>query len=799
MLKNYLTIALRTLRRHTGYTVVNVFGLAFGLACCLLIGLFVYDEFSYDDFHEDADRLYFVGKDHAFGGAREEGMSTQLPLARAMEREIAGVEAVATTTYASEGSILRPEAGQEADARILFADSTFLELFTFPLVHGDAGEALDAPNTVVLTQRLARQLFGDADPVGQAVEIPRYADEPLVYTVTGVLAPPPSNSYFQFEALAALSTLRETRLSSGWGGSMYLTFARLGEGVQPAAVEAGLVDVVRTHMGEGEVDETRYFLVPMTDLYLSALTQDDGFKGSRRYVRLFVSIALFILLVAIVNYMNLATARTAQRVREVGVRKTIGASRAQVMRQFLAEAVLVTGIAFALAVALAQLALPVFNTVFGKSLSLADALEPPLALLAVALLLATGLAAGSYPALYLSHFRPARILRREAGGRGGAAWLRKGLVVLQFGITVVLLVATATVYQQLRYTQTKDLGFAGEQVLSLAFADNAMAFQHAAVKQAVLRHPGVLSASATNSVPGSYAMRYGFHPDTTDHDRQVTFYSVLGDHDYLKTLGLALTAGRAFDPDRPSDATEAILVNERGAAVLNRTPVVGTSLGAFSGGRNEVIGIIEDYHFASLRESIEPVLLRVREPREQPWPPYYHLMVRFQPERAADVVAHIQAVWKEFGATEPPEVAFLDDAFAAMYATERRLGQVFGVFAVVAIVIACLGLFGLAAYAAEQRTKEIGIRKILGASVPGLVGLLSREFLVLVATAFAVAVPLAYLLMSRWLENFAYRTDLGAGVFVLAGVLALALALATVGYQAVRVAHRNPVDALRYE
>ena len=796
MLKNYLFTTLRALRRHQGYTAINVLGLAVGLACCLLIGLFVRDEFAYDRFHADADRLVFVGVERSFGGTVNPSMATPLPLARALEQEIPGIEAAVTTTWSgSQARVVRAGTDLVGQRGVLYADSTFFDLFSFPLLRGDAATALDAPNQVVITEAMAEAFFGDADPIGQTLGIER-SDSVRVYTVTGILAPPSDHSYFDFEAVASLNTLGPGRGEQEWSMSSYTTFARLAPGVSAEVAEAALPDLVRTHGGEDA--DTRYFFVPMTDLYLSDLTADAGFRGSTRYLFIFGSIALFVLLVAIINYMNLATARAGQRLREVGVRKTVGATRGHIARQFLVEAVLVTAAAFVLGVVMAALALPLFNGIFEKDLSLLAALTPGGVLVALGAVLLIGVLAGSYPALYLSGFRPIRLLRGETGGRGGAARLRKGLVVTQFAVTVVLLVATVVVYRQLQYLRAQDLGFADDQVLAVDFDGDVMEDQPEAVKQAILAHPGVLSASAASDRPGSYGVQYGFHPDPNDPDREMAAYLVRADEDYAATLGLEIVAGRGFDPERPTDRTAAFLINEAAATELGWDQPLGHAVPELAPEDNQVIGIVRDYHFASLREPIEPAMIRVFEP-DFPWTQYQQLLIRVRPEATADVLAHVRAVWDRFGAEATPEPIFLDEAFAEMYATDQRLGLVFGVFAVVAVLIACLGLLGLAAFAAEQRRKEIGIRKVLGASVTNLVALLSKDFLVLVGVAFVIAAPLAYLVMDRWLEDFAYRIHLGVGTLVLAGLGALVIALLTVAGQAFRAAAADPVQSLRYE
>ena len=418
MLTNYLKIAYRNLVRQKGYTAINVFGLAVGLACCLLIGLFVYDEFSFDRFHEKADRLYFVGQVGTFGSEDRQIIATQFPLARAMERDIAGVERAATMTFTGASDVRRPATGQEGAYRTMYADSTFFSMFTFPLLRGDPETVLDQPNSVVLAEGVARALFGNEDPVGQVVELDRYDPPQKAFTVTGVMTAPPKNSYFDFEAVASLSSLRgKEDMGKGWSRSMYSTFAELAPGTKRTSIEAGLEALVRTH--HGEESEKTYPLTPITRLYLSEFTEDEGFRGSTGYLVIFSSVALFVLIVALINYMNLTTARAATRLREVGMRKTLGATRSQVARQFLAEAVLVASAASLFGVGLAEGALPLFNLVFGKDLSLLAALRPEGVFVGIGLALGVGLLAGSYPALYLSRFQPVRLLEPvyEVGAR----------------------------------------------------------------------------------------------------------------------------------------------------------------------------------------------------------------------------------------------------------------------------------------------------------------------------------------------------------------------------------------------
>ena len=608
------------------------------------------------------------------------------------------------------------------------------------------------------------------------------------------------NSFLDFGAVLSLSTLDYAESHGDqWKMSMFLTFAVLEDGVSEAQFDAQFdaqaLQVAKAHLGE---DTKRiFFAQPMTGLYLSDLVTVEGFRGERRYLYLFGAVALFILLLACVNYVNLSTGRSAQRAKEVGVRRTVGAGRAQVARQFLGESVLMSLLAFVVAVGMARAALPVFNHFFDKELALFGG-SGAFFLLLLGAAVGVGLLAGAYPALYLSAFQPTEVLRGSTPRIGRGARLRKGLVVVQFAVAVALLAATAVVFQQLRYTQQKDLGFQKEQVITL---DGLPERADEALRREVLAHPAVRSASIANAAPGRFGLTLSLKPETISsqaraQEAAISFKPAVVDTSFIETLGLRVAAGRTFSGERPSDQ-RAFLLNEAFADRMGWTPeeVLGKTLD-LNGTSGEVIGVVENFHIASLREEIDPVVMSLSEFEGVSSFPI--LAVRFQPGQAKAVLDHLEATWAKFS-DEPLDYTFLDDAFAEMYHTERRLGQVFTAFAVIAVLIACLGLFGLAAFAAEARTKEIGVRKVLGASAAGIVVLLSKDFLKLVGIAFVLAAPLAYLAMQRWLEDFAYRINLGPGVFLLAGAAALSIALATVSYQAFNAARANPTDALRSE
>jgi len=807
MLRNYVTIALRNLRKRPGYTAINVLGLAVGLAGCILIGLWVEDELSYDDFHANADRTYRVLNEFDMPELQATIPFTPPALQPTLTTNYPQVEA-AVRVGDRDGIVQHgPQRGVESN--ILVADDGFFDVFSFPLVRGTA--ALDRPGTALLTPSLATKYFPNADPVGQTIQ---YDGNEL--EVTGIVEAPPTNTHLDYTMVLSLASFNVD--ASDWGQNNWATYVMLQPGTTADAFAASLEEIAREHilealaqsdMADGEAAELpqRLHLQPITGIHLGLGAPDlaaGGSAGSLTYVLLFAGLALFVLLLAVINFMNLSTARATERANEVGVRKAMGADRSQLAGQFLGESVLLTAGSLAVALGLCALLVPAFNDLAGKSIAV-EALFSGGHLLAYAGLIAVvGLLSGSYPALVLSRFVPTETLRGRASSSRGSARLRQGLVVAQFAISIALIAGTGVVSQQVAYLQSTGLGFEDENVVVVdrvrtiggpiqsmadyrAFQDRLETF-----KQEVEQQTGVVEASSGFSLPGTTFINSMWPLDRPEAEPQNFDYTFVG-YDYVETLDLELAAGRDFSRAFASD-TAAVLLNETGAREFGLSPEEAVGESVMRGDMPlEIIGVVEDFHYASLRETIGPVILlheALRAPR--------YLAVRTEPGQAADVLDGLRATWAEFSDL-PIEYSFLADDLAAQYRTEARLEQLFTTFAGLAILIACLGLFGLAAYTAQQRTKEIGIRKALGATVTGIVSLLSKDFLKLVGIAFVVAVPVAYWAMSQWLQGFAYRIDLGVGVFVLSGGLALAVALLTVSYQALRAARTDPVHALQNE
>ena len=795
MTHNYLKTTIRSLARHKGFTVINVVGLAVGLAGCILIGFYVHDELAYDDFFTEPDRIYRLG-----------GGTVGWPYGRILEAEYPEVErAVYMRSYPTypikQGDKLLYE-------KLLYADGGFLSTFGYPLAAGDAATALQAPYSIVLSTPLAEELFGEDKPaVGQSLTL----GDSLRFAVTGVVDVP-RRSHIQFDALMSFETLRavspefyEAEMSGGWLDLNVITYLQLRPGVDASSFGDKIADLPRERAPE--------YLARWGSSYQLGLERADkiylyseagntiGPKSSIDYVYLLGAVGVFLLIIAGVNFINLTTARSVDRAKEVGVRKVVGSSRAPLVRQFLGESLVLCFLSLLVAIGLVFLALPGFNTLTAKSFAPADMItwQACVALLLVAVVV--GLLAGLYPALSLSSFKPVEVLKgRFAAGRRGAR-LRSGLVVFQFAISGVLVLATLVVMSQLRYMQGRDLGFDGEQVLVIDTRRAPYAERQQlddTFRDVIASHASVQSVSAMFAVPGRDAWRGQLSfPEGWDEGESISLEYLAVDFGFVETLGLEIIAGRDFDPDAGPDATDAVMINEAAvtaAGWASAQDAVGkrfTSPGSRKP-NGVVIGVVKDYHHHGLQERIGPMMFGIRDGNGL-------VAVRVNASDAGPAVRHAEATWEQLFAGYPMELFFLDADFDAQYAQERRLMLVFMTFAMLTIFIACLGLFALAAYAAVQRTKEIGVRKVLGASSSTIAGLLVTDFVKWVVLAFALSIPVAYYGMTRWLEGFAYRAPIRIDIVLFGGVLLVLIAVITVGYTALRAASTQPARSLRYE
>lgn len=801
MLQSYFRVAYRTLRRHAGFTAINVFGLAVGMAVCLLIGLYVGDELSYDDFHAAGDRIHVVGLDNSFFGR---SMATPYPLASTLEASLPAVERAVRTVARGEVTMRPPGRSMEDERRLLLTDAPFFQVFDFRLVRGSRASVLGEPGAAVITESTAHDFFGDADPVGEALLV-EWRDSTHTLTVRAVAEDVPVNSTIQFDVVAPLGVLEaDQRDPEEWGLRMYQTYALLGQPLPPGALATQAQRAVAAKLEGTGREPPSFFSIPLTQVYLSDQYSAEGFRGQQRYLYIFGSVALFILLIAAINYINLVTAQAQRRAREVGVRKAMGAGRGQLARQFLGESLIVSMAALVLALGLVVLALPVFNAGFGTTLTLQGGGHVPLLAGLAVFVLLVGVAAGGYPAFILSRFQPARVLRgASTTTAGGGRWLRRGLVVVQFALSAALIVGTFVVHQQLGYMQAKNLGFNGKQVAVVRLSRSGVTASPETVKEQFLRHPAVENASLSNALPGYAGLRVGVatedvSPEANTDREHFSWVPIDTDPAFVETLGLRLVAGRAFGSRAKAGAAPQaeVLLNESAARELGWTAeeAVGKPFRAGNGGEGVVVGVVTDFHLASLREDVMPTVITVDGQQER-----RQIAVKLASEGIQAGMEHVRQVLGALAPGMAPEYRFLDQEFDAMYRSEERLGQIFVAFAGVAVAIACLGLLGLAAYAAQRRKKEIGIRKAMGASLTSVIGLLLKEFVALVLVALAVGMPVAYWAMQRWLESFAFRTDLSGWTFVLTALIALLIAGGSVSVHVIRASRTNPVDALRYE
>jgi ABC-type antimicrobial peptide transport system permease subunit len=814
MLRNYLKIALRTIWKHKGYSFINIAGLAVGLACALFILLWVQDELSYDRFHADAKNLYRVEEDQKGGEGVFHVNVTPYPLGPGLKAEIPDIKDAARTT--NPGTLLF-RYGEKAffESRVRAVDPSFLTMFTFPLLRGEPKEtALGRPYTLVMTDETARKYFGSEDPVGKVLTV----NNKYSFTVTAVMKKAPANSSFKPDLLVPFEFMKEIgEWSESWDSNSILTWVELHRQSSVPAVNAKMTRLVweRTRQQikadqaewkeiEGnpdalkrfndEANATLFMLMPLVDLNLYSYFGFSRSNQSIQYVYTFTAIALFVLLIACINFMNLATARSASRAREVGLRKVVGAVRRSIAAQFYGESVLTTVLAAGLAVGLVLLLLPAFNTVAAKQIAASTLLGWKFLAGILAVTALTGLVSGSYPAMLLSSFQPAKVLkgRLAAGGRG--ALFRKSLVVVQFSLSIFLLIGMGTVYRQIDFMRTKKLGYDKEHLLYLPLRGDA-AKAYGTLKSELLRNPRVMAVTGTREPPAFIGSNsWGARWDGKDPNRRVLIGFGFSDFDFAETMKIDVVAGRPFSKAFPADQGRSFMVNEEVPKLMGLKPAeaIGKSF-HFLDVDGTIIGVMKNYHYQSVRYAIEPLALLARPETVN------YAVIRL---RAGDVPAGIEAVkgvWRATNPLYPFEYRFFDEDFDQAYRADQRMGTILNYFTAIAVLIACLGLFGLASFTAEQRTKEIGVRKVLGASVGGVIVLFSKEFAKWVAIANIIAWPVGYLVMKNWLQGFAFRVPLPWWLFAVAGVGALVIAMVTVSVQAVRSALADPVNALKYE
>jgi putative ABC transport system permease protein len=796
MLRNLLKISFRNLVKDKTYTLINVLGLTIGITCSLFLLLYILDETSFDRYHRDAENIYRIVSnikepDDAFTWA-----STQMPLRDELRDNYPEIRNAVRFIGMNRNQYKHGEQ-QFYESRFFMADSNVFRMFDYDFIAGDPSTALNNPFSLVLTESTAKKYFADPrQALGQSLVNQQQED----FKITGVIRDVPRNSHFRFDGLAARST--RPQFQGGWGGFGVTTYIQLPAGYDLSKMQVSLDKVVKEKVNpvfERMGVKVQYGLQRITDIHLHSKIADEAEEGGDiSYVYIFGAIAVFMIMIACINYMNLATARSANRAKEVGLRKVMGSQRGQLITQFLTESILVASISLALSLIMIYVLLPAFNVLANKQLSFSYVVQTPVILTLVGIIVVTGILGGSYPAFYLSGFNPVSVLKGKHAAQGGSSYFRRSLVIVQFGLSIFMLISTWIIFDQLQYLRTKDLGFDKENVVRLNLNRNMIASGDVLAER-LRQLPEVMAVGKADASPGEGIGKILAQVEDADGkmvDRGIDLYSA--DYQYFDAMGMKIVQGRNFSKDNPGDTTHSVLVNQSMVARMGWKDPLGKKF-LFTGGPNGpnerlVVGVIKDYNQNSLYDMIEPLMILWRRQSN-------YVFVRLAPGDLHKSVAALEKEWKEVYPASPFEYVFLDEDLNSQYQADEKRSQIFTAFSGLTILIACLGLLGLAAFTTEQRTKEIGVRKVIGASVNGLVMLVSREFFFLVIIGMILAFPAAWLFTDRWLRNFAYRIELQQewSTFLLSALAAILITVLTVGYHVVRAAVANPVNSLRDE
>lgn len=818
MFTNYLKIAWRNLAKNKVFSFINIFGLSVGLTCCILISLYIYHEISYDKYHVNAGKAFRLGTVFIDQGVSEPGANSSAPLGRMLQQEFPEVESSARilNLFRDDKTLFQLNENNDKlksfyETKGFLADSNFFQILTYRFKEGDAKTALLQPNSVVINEEIAHKLFGNESAINKIVWIRSSTNGDSSFRVTGVFSDPPGPSHLDARFFMSFRGGRMDRFANDnpslLNNNMFYTYLLLKNSSDSKKLEQKFPGFVQRHLGEQLKQmgkERKYFLTSVPDIYLSGIaTNSTAAGGSKTTLFILGSIAILTLLIACINFMNLSTANSAKRAAEVGVRKVLGAQKQSLLRQFLGESLVMAGIALVFALIITFLLLPIFENVSGKALIIS--MEQKLILGGLFLLLAliTGLLAGSYPAFYLSSFRPIKVLKGKFSNSLAAISLRKGLVVFQFIISITLIIASVVIAKQMGYLQQKDLGFQKAQQIIIPLRTSNAKNSVQAFKDEIVNNTSINSIGTSMAYPGIFnpqdwlMYRQG---QTQNNSKQV--YINLVDNSFLQTLGVKPVAGRLFSKEFAADTLTSFVINEQAVKEFGFTSpqdAVGKWLAFDPDGeqiRFTIIGVVKDFHFKDLHESIEPFAFRFYNDANAG---FNYMIAHSSGGNIKQSLSTLENSWKKLNPNEPFEYSFLDQDFQKNYEAESRQAGLINYFTIIAIIISCLGLFGLATFTAEQRTKEIGIRKVLGASVSGLVALLSKDFLRLVLIAVIIASPLAWWAMHKWLQNFAYQTSISWQVFALTAIIAVAIAFVTISFQAIKAAIVNPVKSLRTE
>jgi len=800
MIKNYFKTAWRNLWRNKIFSAINIFGLSIGLACCILMFLFIQHELSYDKFNVNAKNIYRIFSIPVDSKDKKELAVTPAPWAPLMKKDYPEIKEYVRLLRDEKMVIGQPGEQHFYEKDIFYADSTFFNVFSVELERGDVKKALERPNSIILTKESAQKYFGDADPIGKTLEINSFVGSVDV-EVTAIAKKVPASSHFQFSSLISVQTLGD--MSNFWAYHMFQSYILLNEKTSPKEIEKKFIDfnnkyIANNPQADGKQD---IFLQPLTDIHLhSNMTGEVGVNSDIAYVYVFAGVAIFILLIACFNFTNLSTARSLSRAKEVGLRKVVGAERSQLVKQFLGEAGFFAMISLAIALAIAYLVLPVFNQLSERELSLNLNRNLSLVVMLFLLVLFVGLSAGIYPAVILSSFKPVEVLKGKLFKTTKKISFGRVLVTLQFVVSIVLIAATILVNQQLKFLQNKKLGFDKDNLVVLTLPKNLDTARLETFKTSLINNPGIRAVAASQSIPGPIIPVNQVNDGNADLSKALSMQMLFTDVDFVRTMNMKIIAGRDFSKDHPTDRTEGFILNEEAvkksgwsspADAIGKTFQWVIPNAVLKSGK--VIGVVQDFNITPLKTAVQPLVMHIQPIRFQ------YLYIRFDQSKAENVISTIEKTFNQFYANQSFEYSFLDDTLAMMYKNERKLGTIFSYFSSLAILIACMGVLGLSLYSIRQRIKEIGIRKVIGASVTSITGLLIKEFIQPVLIATLIAVPIVWYGMNKWLEDFAYRITISWWIFAVAGALALIIAIFTVSLQAIKAAMANPVKSLRTE
>ncbi|HKI79545.1 MAG TPA: ABC transporter permease [Ignavibacteriaceae bacterium] len=807
MLKNYLHVAIRNIKNSKGISLINIVGLAIGITCCIAIFLYVKNELSYDTFNKKADQIYRVYLNGKINGRVILSASSTAPLGEEMTKELP--EVLNYVRVRSFGiPVIRYKDKIFSEDKFYLADSTFFDVFTVKFLEGDPSTALTKPNTVVITKEMAEKYFGSEDPIGKILN----ADKKRDYIVTGVVEKFPANSHFHFDFLGSLSTYEDSR-NPFWLSNNYYTYLLLSKGTDVKVLQEKINSVVRKFVAPqvqtvagislsqflAAGNKYDFELQPLKSIHLHSHLEGEVEPNSDiNYIYIFSAIGLAILLIACINFMNLSTAKSEKRAKEVGIRKTLGSNKGQLIKQFIVESILMSCISVVLAIGLLEILLPVFNNVSGKNISPAFLENFHTIPLLICFAIVVGLIAGIYPAFILSAFNPVDVLKSKTKRSGKGSGLRSGLVIFQFAISIILIISTFIIYNQLNFIRDKNLGFNKDHILVIKRTDD-LGSKSLVFQQELKNNPDIKLTSASNTIPGKELSNSSYKLKGASSNDLQLLWQLYTDYNFAKTYQLKLLKGRYFSKDHPSD-TLAVVLNEAAVKAFNLKNPIGKEIIKFGASQDDyllykIIGVVKNFNFQSLHQSIRPLVMVMFSSD------YYgrFISVRMTSADYTGTISLIQKTWKKFAGGEALSYNFFDSQWSALYFSEQKTGQLATTFSILAIFIACLGLLGLAAFVAEQRTKEIGIRKVLGASISEIIVLLSKDFIKWVLIANIIAWPVAYYFMNNWLKDFAYRISIPWWIFPASGIIAFIIALVTVSSQTLKASVSNPVNALKYE